>query len=202
MSARSSLLAVFFVEACLCVYAWGPVGHTTIVRLAQSQLSGAALDWSISLTPWHWNGNLSAMASWADDILYADANPTGFGNWQWSRPLHYVNIPDWNCEYKPERDCVDEVCVAGAIRNYTRRLETILDEVQRKEAMYFLIHFMGDIHQPLHAGFSGDRGGNSVRGTVSIGNRREKSSLAVVVQVTTWAVRIKPICIHCGTVDC
>ncbi|CAF4239300.1 unnamed protein product, partial [Rotaria magnacalcarata] len=38
------------------------------------------------------------------------------------------------------------------------------DDIQRQEALKFIIHFIGDAHQPLHAGFQGDRGGNSIRG--------------------------------------
>ncbi|CAF3665627.1 unnamed protein product [Rotaria sp. Silwood1] len=146
------------------VYGWGAVGHNIIVRLAQSQLIDSTSEWIRSLTSWNFNGNLSAIASWADDILYPDTNPTDYRNWQWSRELHYVIIPDWSCEYKAERDCIDDRCIVGAIKNYTKRLETELDNIQQKEAFYFLIHFMGDIHQPLHAGFRSDRGGNSILG--------------------------------------
>jgi hypothetical protein len=163
----SSSWVIFLVvlfKTLICVYGWGPVGHSIIVRLAQSQLVDSAPEWITSLTPWHWKGNLSAMASWADNILYPDTDPTGYDNWQWSRELHYINIPDWSCEYRSERDCVNDKCVAGAIKNYTKRLETELDDIQQKEALYFLIHFAGDIHQPLHTGFISDRGGNSVRG--------------------------------------
>ncbi|CAF2631595.1 unnamed protein product [Rotaria sp. Silwood2] len=159
-----SLLVLYFFQTFINVCGWGPVGHHIIVRLSQSQLIDSTSEWIRSLTPWHWNGNLSAMASWADDVLYPDTNPTGYGNWQWSRELHYVNIPDWICEYKPERDCINDKCIVGAIKNYTKRLETELDDIQQKEALYFLIHFIGDIHQPLHSSFSSDRGGNSVRG--------------------------------------
>jgi len=158
------LLLLFLFENFIQVYGWGPVGHSIIVRLGQSQLSNSAPEWIRSLTPWHWNGNLSAMASWADDIIYENSNPTGYDNWQWTRELHYINTPDWGCNYKAERDCIDDNCVAGAIKNYTKRLENEFDDIQLKEALYFLIHFVGDIHQPLHTGFTNDRGGNSIRG--------------------------------------
>ena len=151
---------IFFKD----IDSWGPVGHSTVARLAQSQLTNSTAHWIQCLIPWHLNGNLSALASWADSILYPDTNPTGYGNWQWSRALHYLNVPDWNCEYRPARDCVNEICVAGAIRNYTKRLETEFDEIQLQEALYFLIHFVGDIHQPFHSGFHGDRGGNNIGG--------------------------------------
>ena len=142
---------------------WGAIGHNIIVHLAQSQLDNATGEWIRSLTPWHWNGNLSAMASWADDIFRPDTNPTEFANWLWSSALHFINTPDWACNYDYERDCSNDRCAEGAIRNYTKRLEESFDEIQQKEALYFLIHFVGDIHQPLHTAFTTDRGGNSVK---------------------------------------
>ena len=161
---RSWIFILFLFENFGCIFGWGPIGHTITVRLAQTQLTGSAPDWIRSLTPWHWKGNLSAMASWADDILYRNTNPTGSGNWQWSRVLHYINTPDWNCSYQWERDCVNDMCVAGAIKNYTKQLQTESDHIKLTEALYFLIHYVGDLHQPLHTGFKGDRGGNDIEG--------------------------------------
>jgi hypothetical protein len=140
MSSTFWVCLLFLCETSLHVYGWGPVGHSTVVRLAQSQLTDAASEWTRSVLPY------------------------GFANWQWSRPLHYINIPDWSCNYHAERDCVDDICVAGAIRNYTKQLETEFDHIKLGEALNFLIHYVGDIHQPLHTGFVNDRGGNNVHG--------------------------------------
>jgi hypothetical protein len=159
------LLLVVLCGVAASVHGWGPVGHSLVARLAQSQLSPSATDWVRNLIPWHLSGNLSAIASWADIILYPDTNPIGFNNWQWSRELHYINTPDWNCEYVPSRDCLESRCIEGALNNYSRRLIAgDLDDVQRQEALFFLVHFVGDIHQPLHVGFKGDSGGNDVKG--------------------------------------
>ncbi len=160
----STLLFVILCATFVHVHGWGAIGHAIVVRLAESQLTSTASDWIRSLVPWHRNGDLSAMASWADNIVYENSNPIGFTNWQWSRPLHYTDIPDWNCSYILERDCINDICIDGAIRNYTKRLETDLDDIQHQEALYFLIHYVGDIHQPLHTGFLSDYGGNNVRG--------------------------------------
>ncbi|KAF4679198.1 hypothetical protein FOZ63_017745, partial [Perkinsus olseni] len=55
----------------------------------------------------------------------------------------------------------DDYCVAGAIKNYTSRVaDTTLPREQRREAFIFLMHFVGDIHQPLHLGRAKDVGGN------------------------------------------
>src|SRR5690242_11305477 len=56
-------------------------------------------------------------------------------------------------------------CVDGAIQNYTSRLmDPSLPEKQLQEALMFLVHFIGDIHQPLHVGFASDEGGNTELG--------------------------------------
>jgi hypothetical protein len=158
------LLCLLLLNGLVLVAGWGAVGHSIVAQLAQSQLNEQASTWVRSLVPWFWNGNLSMMASWADNILYPDTNPHGYPNWQWSRPLHYINTPDWVCGYQADRDCVNETCIAGAIRNYTRRSQTELDEVQQQDALYFLVHYVGDIHQPLHTGFTSDLGANLIRG--------------------------------------
>ncbi|GLJ36668.1 hypothetical protein SUGI_0737680 [Cryptomeria japonica] len=59
------------------------------------------------------------------------------------------------------------MCLEGAIKNYTSQLATYGHKSHGKkynltEALLFLSHFMGDIHQPLHVGFTSDRGGNSI----------------------------------------
>ncbi|KAF9591392.1 hypothetical protein IFM89_004077 [Coptis chinensis] len=67
-------------------------------------------------------------------------------------------------------DCKDETgekgrCVAGAINNYTNQLLTYSSsssEYNLTEALLFLSHYIGDIHQPLHVGFTTDRGGNTI----------------------------------------
>lgn len=147
-------------------YGWGPIGHSLIVRIAQSRVSEQTKSSLLNIVPFELFGNLSVMASWADNILYPDTNPVDYVNWQWSRPLHYINTPDWNCTFDVNRDCPNGLCVSGAIGNYSERLKTVLDEVQQRQALYFFIHYVGDIHQPLHNGFVSDRGANSIRGSL------------------------------------
>lgn len=147
------------------VVSWGPIGHSLVARLAQSQLTTSTNDWIITYIPSDLSGNLSAIASWPDLILYPDTNPDGYKNWQWSRDLHYINIPDWSCEFISKRDCLHDKCVEGALKNYSKRLiDNDCDYVQQQQALFFLVHFVGDVHQPLHCGFKGDFGGNSVKG--------------------------------------
>ena len=96
-------------------------------------------------------------STWPDDIKDKDLLP-------WSYQLHYANTDDWECKYIPNEH-INDKDVVHAIRNYSRRLVSASDYDEGNLAAKFVIHFMGDIHQPLHVGFGSDEGGNSLRGT-------------------------------------
>lgn len=165
MSSILVLCIILFHQGIQNSFAWGPIGHALVARLAQSQLDSSVNSWINNYIPSDLSGNLSAIASWPDLILYPDTNPLDYMNWQWSRPLHFIDIPDWKCEYEPTRDCVKNVCVEGALKNYSQRLiDNKCDYIQQQQALFFLVHFVGDSHQPLHSGFKGDFGGNAVKG--------------------------------------
>lgn len=158
---RLSLLFLFFQQ----ITAWGPVGHSLVARLAQSDLTSTTKQWLNHYIPWGLSNDLSRIASWPDSIIYPDSNPFDSKKWQWSRELHFINIPPWNCRYLPSRDCINDRCIEGALKNYSQRLiDPQLDYIQQQQALFFLVHFLGDIHQPLHSGFKNDFGGNAVKG--------------------------------------
>ncbi|MCD7473127.1 hypothetical protein HAX54_014753 [Datura stramonium] len=84
----------------------------------------------------------------------------------WGADGHYsvCKIAQYNRDCKDENGVADR-CVAGAINNYTNQLlsyEKGSETYNLTEALLFLSHFFGDIHQPLHVGFTSDRGGNTI----------------------------------------
>ena len=167
----SAMLFVFVISFALLTssaHGWGATGHALVAQIAQSILTRESTKFVRDHLPWYATGNLSMLASWPDSIQYANSNPVEYLNWQWSKVLHYVNVPDWNPAYNRDRDCEwsqGQRCVDGAVQNYTERLaDAKLDSIQRQEALRFLVHFIGDVHQPLHAGFVSDKGGNAVIG--------------------------------------
>ncbi|XP_015075827.1 endonuclease 2 [Solanum pennellii] len=146
------------------VHGWGLDGHYTVCKIAQSRLSKAAADAVENLLPKSANGDLASVCIWADRVKF---------HYHWSSPLHYIDTPDNLCNYQYKRDCKDEDgvedrCVAGAIYNYTNQLLSYnkgkdhVSTYNLTEALLFLSHFFGDIHQPLHVGFTSDRGGNTI----------------------------------------
>ncbi|XP_019160304.1 PREDICTED: endonuclease 2 isoform X2 [Ipomoea nil] len=156
LAAVAALLFLFPVAA----HGWGVDGHLIACRIAQSRLSAAAADAVDKLLPAYAKGNLSSMCSWADNVRF---------RFHWSAPLHFINTPDV-CNFQYKRDCKDEDgevgrCVAGAINNYTTQLVSYVngnDSYNSTQALLFLSHFVGDIHQPLHCGFASDKGGNTI----------------------------------------
>ncbi|XP_021295222.1 endonuclease 4-like isoform X1 [Herrania umbratica] len=148
------------------VIGWGKEGHYAVCKIAEGYLTEDALATVKELLPDSAKGELASVCSWPDDIKW-------YYNWHWSSSLHYVDTPDFKCNYKYWRDCHDlaghkNSCVTGAIFNYTRQLFSAYQDYKPKlkynltEALMFLAHFMGDVHQPLHVGFTGDLGGNTI----------------------------------------
>ncbi|KAM7270573.1 hypothetical protein ACFE04_029787 [Oxalis oulophora] len=146
------------------VYGWGYEGHYAVCKIAQSRLSDAAANAVKELLPDYAGNDLASVCIWPDRVKF---------HYGWSRPLHFINTPQV-CNYDYTRDCKNDngeegMCVAGAINNYTSQLLTFgsnkkseSESYNLTEALLFLSHFIGDIHQPLHVGFADDKGGNTI----------------------------------------
>jgi hypothetical protein len=77
---------------------------------------------------------------------------------------HYVNIPIDEATYDADRHCPKQQCVIAQIERFRHVLANPAADVRkRQKALKYLIHFVGDLHQPLHAGDNRDRGGNDVQ---------------------------------------
>jgi hypothetical protein len=151
-----ALLAVFVVVP--AAQAWGPLGHRVVADIAQQHLTPAALAQVRQLLAPDHTTQLADVASWADDLRN---DPAQQALWQQTRSLHYVDIHDPHCHYLPPRDCPDGQCVVSALAHYVAILaDRKQPDEQRREALKFVVHFIGDMHQPLHAGYRDDKGGN------------------------------------------
>ncbi|HET6804905.1 MAG TPA: S1/P1 nuclease [Frateuria sp.] len=150
------LLACFLLAP--AARAWGPDGHRIVADLAQRHLSPAAeARVERLLAPEH-TRRLADVANWADDI---QDDPSQQALWKATRSLHYINFRSRACDYQPPRDCRDGRCVVQGLAHYVAVLgDRSQDAAARREALKFVVHFVGDLHQPLHAGYRDDKGGN------------------------------------------
>ncbi|KAL3937995.1 MAG: hypothetical protein SGBAC_006997 [Bacillariaceae sp.] len=183
-------ILVFFLSHCVVVtQAWGTLGHEIVGNLAWYHLSEDAKSWVNDTLEAGAKGNhlrnheedptltpLGKVADWADNVRHYLG---------WSAPLHFIDVRDdlipggcmsasEDCRFQYDRDCVNDICAAGAILNYTQQLlgskptpgnNNHLRRYQKgynlTQALMFLTHFIGDIHQPLHASRTTDKGGNN-----------------------------------------
>ena len=77
-------------------------------------------------------------------------------------PYHFINFPKDANAYDQQRDCKLRNCIIEAIAWYMQVLSSPdAPRIEKRIALRFVAHLTGDIHQPLHAGFAEDRGGNS-----------------------------------------
>ncbi len=139
--------------------AWGRTGHRLIARLADAQLTPQAHAAIRVLLADEADPTLAGIASWADELRDTDPD-LGRRSTRW----HYVNLAEDGCEYDAARDCRGGNCLVEAIRKQTAILsDTRNPREERLQALKFVVHFVGDAHQPLHSGFERDRGGNDVQ---------------------------------------
>jgi len=136
--------------------AWGQLGHRLVARLADMQLTPQARDEIARLLRGEADPSLAGIANWADELRSIDPD-LGKRSSRW----HYVNIADPGCAFDVEADCRGGDCVVAALERQTAILaDPARSDGERRQALKFVVHFVGDVHQPLHAGRGHDRGGN------------------------------------------
>lgn len=147
---------------------WGCHGHEIVAYVAYRHLSPAAKAGVKDLIgrpasvvhvkrACHVTGLLALanVSSWADDVR---AELPSTASW------HFIDIPRGTASSAdPAHFCPVAGCVTSAITTQLARLkDTSLPKQQRAEALMYLVHFVGDVHQPLHCATNDDRGGNCV----------------------------------------
>jgi S1/P1 Nuclease len=151
-----------FILALLCcavpagpAFAWGQTGHRVTGAVAENYLSGVARARVRLLLG---TETLAQASTWPDDMR---SDPAEF--WQkTASPYHFVTVPAGSSRAAtgapPEGDAVTALArFAQVLRDPRASLE------DKRLALRFSIHIVGDLHQPLHAGRPGDRGGNDVK---------------------------------------
>lgn len=140
-----SSLALPLLLSAPSAHAWGVVGHATIATIADHYLTAAGKTYVSSKLGA--GVTMASVASWADNYRYTTVG-------KFSAPYHFIDAEDTppsSCSVNLARDCGPTGCVVSAITNYTQRVQDgHLSVENTKEAMEFLIHFIGDITQPLH----------------------------------------------------
>jgi hypothetical protein len=166
---KPNALAVMLVLASAyapLVLAWGPQGHRTVGAIADRLLTAQAHGVVTRLLAGDLDkfGNLSgrttleAVSVWPDEL---NGTPAARASW------HYDDVPV--CGTAPKaRYCADGQCNTEQLQRLTGVLADPHAALRtRNEALKWIVHLVGDIHQPLHAADNADRGGNRVQVALS-----------------------------------
>lgn len=140
------LLAAFTTQPAA---AWGPKGHRVVGQIAENHLSAPAL---AAVRELMGSESLARAGTWADEIRSDPA-------WEHAAPWHFISVDDDETLETTERSSQGDVLSAmeryeGVLRNPEAPRE------ERVVALRFLVHFVADVHQPLHVGRRADGGGN------------------------------------------
>lgn len=146
-------LAILLLFVCGPVFAWGGAAHRLIAELALERMTPAAKAELAKLLELEPGASPVSISTWADEVRAPS-----------TAAWHYVNLPrDSGCHYESARDCPDGRCVVGAIERQAALLASSAPAGERLKALKYLVHLVGDIHQPLHVGYADDRGATCTR---------------------------------------
>ena len=160
--------------------AWWEYGHETVARIAfdaarpetRAELQKLMARGALLETPDCPVGTPEKLSYWADCI-----KPLG-DRFSYAGPWHYQNV-DICQDFDLKAACKDGNCVSAQIERTARLLaDKTVPTRERLMALAFLVHFVGDLHNPMHAGDRGDRGGNDVKANYGlVGGRTNLHSM-------------------------
>ena len=143
-------VAIFVIFHATRTFAWGIEGHQVIAKIAQSSLTPKASTEINKLLELEPNASLVSISTWADEHKSRST-----ASW------HYINFPRNSCSYIPERDCNKGDCLIATLEKQIKILRSNESDEKKMHTLKYVVHLMGDIHQPMHAGFADDKGGNT-----------------------------------------
>ena len=132
------------------LFAWGNTGHRVVGKIAEERLSNKAKRQIKNIIGHH---DLAYISFWADRIK---SDPS----WNHANDWHWATIPDGEVYEvgKYSGKLVDK------INEFSKNANSAdLSSEEKKQAIKWLVHLVGDLHQPLHVGNGKDRGGNDVK---------------------------------------
>lgn len=139
------------------LHAWGSMGHRIVAEVAQRHLEPRIAHRLYTALG---HRRLPELATWPDDIRSDPA-------WSCAGPFHYITVPDGAEYFEYNAGLSGDDRPKGDALRALVYFETVLGDdsttpAEMEKALSFLIHLVGDLHQPLHNGRGCDRGGNSV----------------------------------------
>lgn len=153
---RNIVLSLFALVLSAALLSWGVTGHRTIGKIAADHLSPQAMAAVHELIG---DTTLADVAAWADEVRGQPA-------FRHTAPWHYINLPlglsyaDFEAGVKG----MTQDNVYSALQQQERILGSMgSTQGEKAVALKFIVHFVGDLHQPMHVSREEDKGGNTIQ---------------------------------------
>jgi len=160
--------AIILLYTCpILVKSWSGDAHGVILDIAISNMEYETKNHLIGLTQ---TDDYAHLRQWLiDESTWADKEDAEYPYRGENPKYHFVHTSTSCGPYDAARDCGDRrapgVCLVTGITKHIRTMVSARSsKSQRVTALKYLIHFLADLHQPLHVGFRSDRGGNAITG--------------------------------------
>ncbi len=141
---------------CLFLISWGVVGHRAIGQIAENHINKKA---KLAVQDLLGSESLAMVSTYPDEIR-------SYQQYAYTAPWHYVNVAHGLTyeQFKAQLIGMDKPNIYKAILNCTSDLKNAAKtKEERVFALKFLVHLIGDLHQPMHTGRSEDSGGNGIK---------------------------------------
>lgn len=152
---KKFFLPFLAVAGTLLLASWGRTGHYTIGEIAEKHLTTKA---ATAVKDLLGSDDMAGVSTWADQIRSQD-------EYKYTAPWHYVNVPS-GLSAAVFRDSVMNQQRDNVYKALMKCEADLKDSAKTKEeklfALKFVVHLVGDLHQPMHTGHSDDSGGNKV----------------------------------------
>jgi hypothetical protein len=152
------------------VRGWSGEGHEAVARIASSFIKRSTvrfLSETLGAEMADVPKKLEEVSTWADKMKKESGN-------EWTGVWHFANTDYRSCrQFNYATDCSNRHgCVVSAINRFTERaIDVGLNKYDRATALKFLVHFVGDLHSPVHMGFKEDAGGGGLNVKLASNNR-------------------------------
>jgi len=156
MKKKDTLLAIAFLSTSILLLSWGATGHHAIGKIAENHLTTNAKNAVHELLG---SETLADVSSWADEVRN-EPEYKSTGSW------HYLNLP-LGLSYSDFQKTVEGMSEANVYSALRQQEQILTDKSTTREqkavALKFIVHFVGDLHQPMHVSRAEDKGGNTIQ---------------------------------------
>lgn len=155
-SPKKLLFAFILLPLTVLLVSWGAIGHQTVARIAENHLTAEAKSAVADLLG---SETLPGVSSWADQIK-SDPKYRSTG------PYHFLNLPTGlnYADFSNRVKSLKNDNLYSALLHYKEILQdNKASKEDRTEALKFIVHLVGDAHQPMHVSRAEDKGGNTIQ---------------------------------------